>query len=160
MEVGLRADSHPGICLYRSTHGEEGEMPRYTFKLRDDDNGVEDDNGVNLPDVQIAYRYACDVVYELMNGREPSTRSWRLEVYEEGQEKIFEIPFVRLDQTLDHLNAQMRAAVERGAGQIRAVKDTYQAARATVREAKSLVARSRGKPYLAADRGGKVIRDE
>jgi hypothetical protein len=33
------------------------------------------------------------------------------------------------------------------------------AARLTGREAGSLVARSRGKPYLAADRGRKVIRD-
>jgi hypothetical protein len=65
---------------------------------------------------------------------------------------------VRLDQTLDHLNAQMREMVERSAGQIRSVKDTYQAAKVTVREAKSLVVRSRGKPYLATDRGRKVIR--
>lgn len=133
-------------------------MPRYTFKLRDDDDGVEDDTGVNLPDAEIAHRYACDVVIELMNGREKRTRSWQLDVYEDGQRKVFEIPFVTLDQTLDHLNAQLREAVERGAGQIRAVKDTYQAARDTMRETKSLVARSRGKPYLAANRGRKVIR--
>jgi hypothetical protein len=31
-------------------------MPKYTFKLIDDDDGVEDDNGVNLPDTEIAYR--------------------------------------------------------------------------------------------------------
>ena len=135
-------------------------MPKYTFKLIDDDDGVEDDNGVNLPVTEIAYRYACDVVRELMSRREPSTRSWQLEVYEAGQGKIFEIPLMCLDQTLDHLNAQMREMIEDGAGQIRSVKDTYRTARATVREARSLVARSRGKPYLAADRGRKVIRDD
>lgn len=53
----------------------------------------------------------------------------------------------------------MRQAVEESAGQIRSAKDTHQAVRITVREAKSLVARSRGKPYLAADRGRKVVRD-
>lgn len=135
-------------------------MPRYTFKLRDDDYGVEDSNGVNLPDAEIAYRYACDVVRELMNAREPSTRSWQLEVYEDGQDKVFEIPFVALDQTLDHLSAQMRDMAERSAQQIRSFKDTYQVTRATIREAKSLVARSRGKPYLAADRGRKIIRND
>lgn len=135
-------------------------MPRYTLKLRDGDDGVEDDNGVNLPDAEIAYRYACDVARELMHGRERSTRSWQLEVYEDGQEKVFEIPFVQLDQTLNHLNASMREVVEHSAQQIRSVAETRQAVRATVREARSLVARSRGRPYLAAERGRKVIRDD
>lgn len=134
-------------------------MPRYTFKLRDAGDGVEDHDGVNLPDAEIAYRYACDVVRELMKGREPNTRSWQLEVYEDDQEKVFEIPFVRLDQTLDHLKAQTRKMVERGAAQIRSIIETHHAASTTVRESRSLVARSRGKPYLAADRGKKIIRD-
>jgi hypothetical protein len=135
-------------------------MPRYTFKVRDDDDGVEDATGVNLPNAEIAYRYACDVVCELMSGREPSTRSWQLEVYEDGEKKVFEIPFARLDQTLDHLNIRMREMLEDGARQVRSIKDIYQTTKLTVREAKSLVARSRGKPYLAADRGRKVIRDD
>jgi hypothetical protein len=121
---------------------------------------VEDATGVNLPNAQIAYRYACDVVCELMSGREPSTRSWQLEVYEDGEKKVFEIPFARLDQTLDHLNIRMREMLEDGARQVRSIKDIYQTTKLTVREAKSLVARSRGKPYLAADRGRKVIRDD
>jgi hypothetical protein len=135
-------------------------MPRYTFKLKDDCNGVEDAAGVNLPNAEIAYRYASDVVRELMQAREPSTRSWQLDVYEGVQTKIFEILFAELDQTLDHLNAPMRNAVEHTARRIRSVKDTYQAASMTVREARSLVARSRGKPYLVTDRGRKVIRDD
>jgi hypothetical protein len=53
----------------------------------------------------------------------------------------------------------MRPVVQENARQIRSVKDTHQAAGITVREAKSLAARSRGKPYLAADRGRKVVRD-
>ncbi len=134
-------------------------MPRYTFKLRDAGDGVEDCDGVNLPDAEIAYRYACDVVCELMKGRERNTRSWQLEVYEDDQEKVFEIPFVRLDQTLDHLDAQKREMIERGASLIRSIKETHRTVRNTVREARSLVARSRRKPYLAADRGKKIIRD-
>jgi histidinol dehydrogenase len=135
-------------------------MPRYTFKLKDDCDGVEDESGVNLPNADIAYRYASDVVRELMHGREPSTRFWQLDVYDDVQTKIFEISFAELDQTLDHLNPHMRAAVEHAARRIRSVKDTYRAAETTVREARSLMARSRGKPYLVVDRGRKVIRDD
>jgi hypothetical protein len=134
-------------------------MPRYTFKLSDDDHGVEDDFGVSLPNTEIAYRYACDVVRELMDHREVSTRHWRLDVYEGNGDKVFEIPFVRLDQTLDHLRPDYRAAVEQCAQRIRSLKDAYYDATLTRRESQSLVARSRGKPYLAADRGRKVIRD-
>jgi len=133
-------------------------MARYTFKLKDDGNGVEDENGVNLPDAEIAYRYACDVVRELMDHRERNTRHWRLDVYEDN-EKVFEVPFANVDQTLDHLRPDYRAAVEQCARRIRSLKDVYYEATLTRRESQSLVARSRGKPYLAADRGRKVIRD-
>src|SRR5262249_58067813 len=132
----------------------------YTFKLRDNDAGVENADGVNLPDAEIGNKYACDFVRELMSRREQRTRSWQLEVYEGGQKKILEILFVRLDQTLDHLNTPMREMVEHGARQVRSLKDTYQATKVTIRETRSLVARSRGKPYLAADRGRKVSRDD
>lgn len=134
-------------------------MPAYTFKLCDDSDGLEDDVGISLPDDEIAYVYACDVVRELMNGRESATRHWQLDVYEGHGEKVFEIAFVSLDQTLDHLNAELREQVEQSARQIRSFRDALGAAVLTVREAKSLVARSRGNPYLAADRGRKVIRD-
>jgi len=42
---------------------------------------------------------------------------------------------------------------------IRSLKDALHAATLTGREARSLVARSRGMPYLAVDRGRKVTRD-
>jgi hypothetical protein len=127
-------------------------VPRYTFKLFDDSGGIEDDVGVSLPIPEIAYRYACDVVLELMNCRELRTRHWQLDVYEGEGKKVFEIPFARIDPTLDHLTTAQRSLVEHGS------RILY-AARLTGREARSLVARSRGKPYLAADRGRKVIRD-
>jgi len=134
-------------------------MPRYTFKLRDDGDGVEDENGVNLPDAEVAYRYACDVVRELMNCRELRTRHWQLDVYQDENEKVFEIPFARLDRTLDHLKPPLRGLVEQTCERHRALRDVLHAATITVQEAKSLVTRSRGKPYLAADRGRKIIRD-
>jgi Domain of unknown function (DUF6894) len=134
-------------------------MPRYTFKLNDDDHGVEDDFGVSLPNAEIAHRYSCDVVRELMSRREQSTRHWRLDVYQDDNEKVFEIPFATVDQTLDHLTPGYRAAMEQGAQRIRSLKDLYYDAMLTQQESQSLVARSRGRPYLAAYRGRKVIRD-
>jgi hypothetical protein len=52
-------------------------MPKYTFKLRDDDSGVEDDTEVSMPNAEVAYRYACDVVRELMECREQDNRHWQ-----------------------------------------------------------------------------------
>src|SRR5262249_29282200 len=81
------------------------------------------------------------------------------DVYQDNDEQVFAIPFVKLDNTLDHLSQDLRALVERSAQRMRSLKDTYHNASITRRESQSLVARSRGKPYLAVDRGRKVIRD-
>jgi hypothetical protein len=134
-------------------------MPRYTFKLFDDGGGVEDNIGVSLPNAAIAYRYACDVAFELMSCRELRTRHWQLDVYEDEAKKVFEIPFAKLDPTLDHLPTQQRELVEHSSRLVRSLKDAVYAAKLSARESKSLVARARGKPYLVADRGRKVIRD-
>jgi Domain of unknown function (DUF6894) len=134
-------------------------MPTYKFKLSDDSDGIEDDVGVSLPDAEIAHRYACDVARELMDHRERRTRHWRLDVYEDDGEKVFDIPFASLDHTLDHLEPVLRAAMEQCAQHIRSLKDALYDASLTRREARSLVARSRGKPYLVADRGRKLMRD-
>jgi hypothetical protein len=133
-------------------------MPTYKFKLSDDGGGVGDDFGVSLPNAQIAHRYACDVARELMDHRERRTRHWRLDVYEDN-EKVFEVPFAKLDQTLNHLRPDTRKLVERCAQHVRSLKDVCYDASLTLRESEALVARSRGKPYLAADHGRKVIRD-
>ena len=68
-------------------------MPTYTFKLKSDGPGVEDDIGINLPNADMAYGYACDVIRELMRGREQRTQRWQLDVYHSAA-KIFEIPRV------------------------------------------------------------------
>ena len=61
-------------------------MAIYTFRVRDGRGDFEDTTGVALPDRDRAVRYAHDVVYELMRSREVETRSWCLEVYENGDE--------------------------------------------------------------------------
>ena len=68
----------------------------------------------SLPNAEVAYRYACDVVLELMNCRELRTRHWQLDVHDGEGKKVFEIPFVELDPTLSHLRAEEWALVEHG----------------------------------------------
>lgn len=134
-------------------------MPLYTFELRDGSCGIADTVGVSLADRDQALCYAYDVIRELASRCERETRTWRLDVYEDLDRRVFEIPFARLDETLDHLNAQWRSRVEDLCDRSRALREACSAAGVTMRESRALVARSRGKPYLAADKGEKVIRE-
>ena len=79
-------------------------MPNYTFELRDGSDPIEDDVGVIPTDRQDACQYARGVVRELMSGREAQTRTWRLDVYENGEKRVFAITFASLDETLAHRN--------------------------------------------------------
>jgi hypothetical protein len=136
-------------------------MAIYTFRVRDGRGDVEDTTGVQLPDRVSALRYAHDVVHELMRSRELETRSWRLEIYEngDGERPICEIPFASVDPSLDHLGPKLRRMVEDESERRRVVGDVIHAAKATIQESRALVARSRGKPYLASRFGKPTIRD-
>jgi hypothetical protein len=52
----------------------------------------------------------------------------------------------------------LRATVEQSSGTLSSFREALSAARATVLEARALVARSRGKPYLATVAGKPIIR--
>jgi len=134
-------------------------MQHYTFALHHDEGVTEDEGGIWLDDRKRAYRYACDVATELMRGQETKTRSWRLDVYEDGK-RVDELLFARIDPTLGHVAPRVRAMVEQGAENQRAFRDALSAVRATFRESKALVARSRGKPYLATLAGERTIRTQ
>jgi hypothetical protein len=133
-------------------------MPIYTFELRDGDRKIEDGDGVNLPDRDHAFHYALDVAHELMSCREAQTRSWCLDVYEGNGQRAFELPFARIDPTLDHLAPAVRKTVERTCDQSRSLKEAIASARVTLRESRALVALSRGRPYLATEMGERTIR--
>jgi hypothetical protein len=134
----------------------EDRMPRYLFQLHDGERPVEDGD-VWESSREPALAHAETVAGELMRGREKQTRSWRLDVYENG-ELICQIPFATVDPTLDHLRPPLRRMVERSYQTIHSAQQTYSAARATMRESRALVAISRGKPYLAAQGGEPTIR--
>jgi hypothetical protein len=134
-------------------------MPIYTFKLQDGRGGLDDATGVSLADDQSAIRYARDVVHELMKRREAETRCWHLDVFEEGGKHISGIPFASIDPTLDHLSPGMRAMVESLSESKRSLSDALYSLSASVRESRALVARARGKPFLASRFGKPTIRE-
>jgi hypothetical protein len=133
-------------------------MPIYAFELRDGSKPVMDDTGVHLADREQAFGYAQEIVRELMTGCEAQTRSWQLDVYEAGEGLVFKIPFVQLDPTFAHLDTSWRKTLERLCDGRRSLGEAVHSARATVRESRALVARARGKPYLATSAGERTIR--
>lgn len=133
-------------------------MPIYTFELSDGSSPVRDAAGVQLPDRVHAMAYGKQVVRELMQGRELSTRCWHLRICEGHGEEVFEITFAALDRTLDHLVPELRSMVVQLCDSCRSCRQAVHAARMTCREARALVAMSRGEPYLAATGGERTIR--
>jgi hypothetical protein len=129
--------------------------------VRDGSGDVEDTTGVELPDRAGAVRYAHDVVHELMRNRELETRSWCLAVYEgdDGGGSICEIPFASVDPSLNHLTPNFRTMVKSVSERKRLLSDVIHAVKGTIRESRALVARARGKPYLASRFGKSTIRD-
>lgn len=134
-------------------------MPNYTFELRDGSGGIDDETGVALTDSADALHYAQTIVHELMRSREAQTRTWRLDVYDEAGACVIELPFASVDPTLDHLRPELRAMVEKFCDRRRSVDELVYIARNTVSESRALVAKSRGKLYVAARSGEKTIRD-
>ena len=132
-------------------------MKHYTFTLRADEAAIEDESGAWFERRDRACDYARNVAHELMRGQEEQTRSWRLEVYEDGV-RVHEVLFATIDPTLANLRPGWRASVERAAEATRGLKDAVAAARTTLRESRALVARSRGKPYLATIAGKPTVR--
>ena len=133
-------------------------MPVYKFELNEGVRRIVDEIGVDLPDPRRALEHARAVVREMMGGCEAQTRSWQLNVYDDSGQRLFEIPFAGLDRTLDHLGPELRTMVAELSDRVRSLKEVVGAARITVRESRALVARSRGRPYLATHSGERTIR--
>ena len=99
-------------------------------------------------------QYARGVVRELRNGREAQTRTWRLDVYENSEKRVFAITFASLDETLAHLQPELRVLVEGLCERDRRLREATQSA---VRESRARLPRSRGKPYLITNLGKRTI---
>jgi hypothetical protein len=133
-------------------------MPIYTFTLRDGTDPIADEAGVSLAGHDCAIQYGNDVVRELMKNRELETRSWRLDIYQDRDTGVCQIPFATVDPTLNHLEPKFRTVVEDFSERRRQLSEVIHALNTTVTESRALVARSRGKPYLASRFGKATIR--
>jgi hypothetical protein len=131
-------------------------MPLYYFNLHDGAGGVADPEGTNLADRAAAEAHASAVVLELMAHVEARARHWLLEVCDEGGRTLFEIPFVKIDRSIDHLQPQTRSLFEEVSRRRRALASAIFNARATLRQTQALVARSRRLPRIATNRGRPV----
>ena len=130
----------------------------YTLQLRDGSHMIEDE--IALPDRDRAFEYARTVLRELMCCREQQTRTWRLEVYEDKGARVFEMSFARFHQTLGHLSPKGRETIVDLCDRRRLLEEAMSLAVVTMRESRALVARSRGRPYLAVAFGQRTIRGE
>ncbi len=133
-------------------------MPRYTFELVNGSSPASDKTGISAPDRDHALAYGKEVACELMRGCEIQTRSWRLDVYEDGRERVAEIPFATVDPSLEHLAPELRRMIERVCDSFRSWQDAFRSAQVTMRESRALLALARGKPYLATVAGRPTIR--
>jgi hypothetical protein len=128
-------------------------MPLYYFDLYDGGGGIADPDGTHLADGTAAYVHACRVVGELLSNAEPRTRHCLLQVRDEDGNCLSVLPFVAFDRTLDHLAPQTRRLIEEACEKRRALAAAMFEARVTMRRTRALVARSRGRPRLATERG-------
>jgi hypothetical protein len=137
-------------------------MPLYTFVLISSCSTASDETGIYAPDREQALAYGQEVARELMQGREDQTRSWRLDIYENGRECVAEIPFTAIDPALDHTKSEHRRVrvIEHLCDNLRSWQEALRTEQITMWESRALVVRVRvrGKPYVATIGGRRTIR--
>jgi hypothetical protein len=132
-------------------------MRRYHFHLRDGCRGYADPKGVCLPSDDAAREHAHRVAVELMKNREQKARHWRIQVQDTHGETLFEVPFIGLDGTLSHLSPALKKAMEELSQRCYALREAIAQARNVQIQAMAVVAKSRGRPYLAAADGEEIV---
>jgi hypothetical protein len=111
-----------------------------------------------LPSATLAaIGYARDLAKELMRNREKEARLWCVEVTAQDGQLVHQLRFATVDETLDHLHGDARCLLEKSCEKRLALQETIQRARITVQHSRSLLGRSRGKPYLITDRWGEPV---
>jgi hypothetical protein len=133
-------------------------MRRYYFHLRDGYRGYADRSGVSLPSDEAAREHADCVATELMKNRERKVRHWRIQVRDAQGKRLFEVPFIGLDRTLSHLSPPLKKAMEELSQRCYALREAIADARASLIQASALLAKSRGRPYLATDDGEEIVK--
>lgn len=131
-------------------------MPRFHFDLRHGAGVCRDEQGAELADAHEARAYAGSVVQELMSHRENETRHWVLEVRDEADGLLCNIPFATVDHTLDHLRPEWRMLIQRLSENRRLLAETIADCRITVLRSRAIRARTQRRPYLVAQDGRQI----
>jgi hypothetical protein len=128
-------------------------MSRFHFHLRARGTIHRDPDGTDLPDLPAAHAHASAVVEELMRHSSVATRHWSMCVENDVGESQFDVFFADVDPSLAGYPPQMRLLVSQTCRRLGALTDVLCAASAARTEARMLLARARGKPYLVFTRG-------
>ena len=123
-------------------------MPRFHFHLRSDATIHRDLDGTECADIAAARAHALAVAEELMRNFESKTRLWSMHVEDETGEASFDLFFAEVDASLAFHAPETRALVTEICRRQGALIDALCALRATVTEARILIARARRKPCL------------
>lgn len=132
-------------------------MPRYFFHVRNGFGGLVDQDGTELPDTLSARNYAGGVARELMLKNEAKKRHWHLIVCDAGRNELFDVPFVTIDESINHLTPDNRRLIEEMCVKRMALAETIFEIRLNVLRIRATVARSRARPYIAAERGHAIV---
>jgi hypothetical protein len=128
-------------------------MARYYFDLSDGNQSAMDDSGTDLPDDRAAIAYGHEIAHDLMRNDEKRRRQFCISVCDETRQLLFQLPFAGLDETIADLSPEARTLLEVCYERRRGLAEAIHGARTTIRQSRAVVARSRGKPYLATVNG-------
>jgi hypothetical protein len=132
-------------------------MPLYFFHVRNGGSGLADHDGTALPDAQSAMNYARDLARELMRGNESRKRHWHVVVCDADGHELIDLPFITIDDSIRHLNPESRRLIEAMCEKRMALAEAMFATRMNVLRVRATVARSKARPYIAAEFGHAIF---
>jgi hypothetical protein len=128
-------------------------MPLYFFNVRNGSGDFADRDGTELPDIRRAISYARDLARELMRRDEARKRHWHVVVCDADRNELFDVPFISIDESIRHFKPETRHLIEVMCEKRMALAQAMFETRMNVLRVRATVARSRAKPYVAAERG-------
>jgi hypothetical protein len=87
-------------------------MPTYFYNLQTLEGTIADPEGMDFPSLHLAWEHGRLVARELMQHRESTTRSWRLDVYDGEGTLWFDVVFATVDESILCLPPELRRSVQ------------------------------------------------
>ena len=100
--------------------------------------------------------HARDLARELMLRNEARKRYWHVVICDADDHELFDLPFISIDESIKHLNPRSRRLIEVMCERRMALAETLFETRMNVLRARATIARSRARPYIAAELGHAV----